>query len=178
MINYRWCRDCTDLHIEVLYTHYFIMENVWLSGHLDEVLRIAQEEYFPHLDWMTSIKSLVFIKRGYQLNDYIVKSLFHNWIFTRERALDSLQNFWIQENIMASLSSPSMTSLNMEYEDFRDQVDLNHERYKNLQHLGGIRFSRLERLPNLKYARGYCYYEEVLFYSIFPIIASLSKRYD
>lgn len=160
--NYRWCRDCTDLFIEVAYSEY----SFYFGGdhsNEDSVIQLAHEELFPHLGWMTSLKSFIFIKRGkiHPFRDRFVSEL-TNWMFTQERATDSLQRLWIQEDsIEPYLSFPSITSLNLEHYRLHN---LNQKKYRNLQHVSGIYFSRLANLPNLKYARGYCTNKKV--YSI------------
>ena len=140
------------------------------ADHDDEVIREAHEELFPHLGWMTSLKSFAFIKRGsHRLPHDVFVSELINWIFTQEQTPDSLESLWIQEDSVSPvLSDGQLSSLSLKSLYLGDtlRLSLSHERYRNLQHLGGMGFSRLANHPDLKYARGYCIDEEVFIQTI------------
>jgi len=71
----------------------------------EEIKREVEQDLFPHLDWMFSLKKLVLIKLGDFNNyedDFIgVRSLLLDnlidWLISKERPFDSLHHLWIHD---------------------------------------------------------------------------------
>ena len=102
------CRDCVELSVEIIYSG----RNFQYPGYYQDsvsqfttVKQFIRESIFPHLDWMTSLTSLVLVKLGeFHTSDEslgVVRSLMldglFSWLFCDERAPSSLRHFWIQE---------------------------------------------------------------------------------
>jgi len=68
-----WCRDCKELTLEITYSGdtfnrnkeggaEYSWQDVPLSSFEEEIKQRVEEDFFPHLDWMFSLKKLMFIK--------------------------------------------------------------------------------------------------------------------
>ena len=113
---------------------------------------------------MSSLENLVILKKGCGMAtrypDKCVKVLV-NWIFSTYE-MDCIRRVWIQESDVKMFEHQLVTSsvksiLFGGYLGF----DLVHDRFRPLEHLGGIGISQLAELPNLRYVRGYCISSEV-----------------
>ena len=144
-----------------------------LSGEEDydeKVVAMARSQFFPKLFWMSSLESLVILKKGFgcatMYPDECLKALVI-WMFSTFD-MDSIERVWIQDEFFKTdreisekiLYTPSIKSillgfLNSDSELVRDQL-------QPLENLGGIfGFSELANLPNLRYMSGYCENPEV-----------------
>ena len=92
--------------------------------------------------------------------------------------MEHLNRLWIQEHFserVASdieLSNALMQSITLGT-NFR--FDDTEERFRQLQHIGGIGFSDMAHLPCLRYVRGYCVSEEVIFKNVCQLFVSILK---
>ncbi len=141
----------------------------------DDIKQFIRETIYPHLDWMTSLKSLVLTKHGDSADDdeSCVKSLMLNdllmWLFSEdpERVPRSLQHLWIQDFYFKPKyqsihqPAPSLKSfqiLDRSGEIFSGQNSLSQ--FSNLEFVAKVNFSEncsLLHLPNLKYVDGSFY---------------------
>ena len=129
---------------------------------------MARKDLFPGLSWISQLQKLVIIKRGCGMStsypDEMVLSLI-KWMFLNYK-MEHLNRLWIQEHFserVASdieLSNASMQSITLGT-NFR--FDDTEEKFRQLQHIGGIGFSDMAHLPCLRYVSGYCVSEEVIF---------------
>ena len=131
----------------------------------EETKRKVQEDFFPHLDWMMSLRKLALIKLG----DYctlsddnrVVRSLMLNDLFqllmSKRRPLEFLRHIWIQD-----LHSPIIYSSHLLADSAAirsyfviPEGNVAHSRFHNIEHLAGAEIcSPLpSNLPNLKYVR-------------------------
>lgn len=155
-----------DLHIEVSYSDEYFRYGPFGKDYYDcEVVDRARTEFFPRLRWMDYLEKLVIIKRGMSTSypDECVKELI-TWIFFKYD-MDSIERIWIQESEVHQVvsehqpASPSIKSILLG--DHSLDFDFGYNRFKPLQHIGGIGFSELAVLSNLRYVRGYCINSEV-----------------
>lgn len=157
-----WCQRCLDLHLEVAYTEdYFSYGPYGQEDYDEEIVKYARLNLFPCLDWMAALKSLVIVKRGSGMStnypDECVKELL-NWIFHRYQ-MRSLERLWIQESEVqlvvsrSQIATPSIKSLLLG-SHLRFEID--EEQFSHLHHLGGVGFTGLSHLPEIRYIRGYC----------------------
>lgn len=178
----RYCRDCKDLAIEVTYTGQ-------RKSHLDkddEIQEIrdryeyknrAKTDWFPHLGWMKSLKSLVLIKLGpystYSsgtrvLSHLLASLLEHLFPCMGNPAPRPLQRVWIQDFVMFPCSMVRFATPEClrSYRSEDAGTKENYESFVNIEHLAGkmgIDFSRpMSKLSKLKFATGSSdNYEEV-----------------
>ena len=131
-----------------------------------EIAAQAEEELFPHLGWMRSLKSLVVHRRGsfFEPNDRIVVALVD--FVLRFPDPVSLERLWISEfNLKRNLSEKDMTgpivkSLTTNTLEDDELDELVHDRFRHLEHYSGYKFRRYEQLSNLKYFRGNCFSQQ------------------
>ena len=103
---------------------------------------------------MSSLKSLVILKKGFgsvkYYPDNCLKALVR-WIFSTYD-MGSIERVWIQHNLTyeRQFVTSSVKSFLMGDGDCTD-LELGHDRFRPLEHLGGLRFSELAYLPNLRY---------------------------
>lgn len=138
----------------------------------DDVKQFIRETIYPHLDWMTSLKSLVITQLGdLEDSENCVKSLMLDdllmWLFSEdpERVPRSLQHLWIQdfdfqpEYLSTYLSAPSLKSFQIQdFEMFTEPNPLSQ--FPQLEFVAKVDFSEncpLLHLPNLKYVDGSFY---------------------
>lgn len=132
----------------------------------EEKTEEARTELLPHLGWMKTLKSLVILRGNsfyYQEDFFIQEFLF--WLKeVQGGSLINLERFWIEEYYLIIqleddyMKGPLVKSFVLPEEAFWDgspQV-LDHERFKQLEHLANSIFFPLEQLSNLKYIRGKC----------------------
>ena len=129
---------------------------------------MARKDLFPSLTWISQLQKLIIIKRGCGMStsypDEMVIALL-KWMFLHHK-MQHLSRLWIQDHSTDRIAhdiefyNASMHSLNM---GTNFHFDDNEERFRQLQHIGGIGFSNMAHLPCLRYVRGYCISEEVVF---------------
>lgn len=113
---------------------------------------------------MSSLESFVALRKGFGANsiypDECLKALVH-WIFSTFD-MDSIGRLWIQEYYLPKFEEQLVTSSvkSILFGGYL-RFDLVHDRFRPLEHLGGIGISQLAELPNLRYVRGYCISSEV-----------------
>jgi len=176
------CRDCVELNVEIIYSGADFQYPGSYRHPVEEFKDLQQfirESIYPHLDWMTSLTSLVLVKLGdFQTADeslgvvrsFMLDDLF-SWLFCNERVPTSLRHLWVQgfyfepESTAILASAPSLMS---------HQVDETFEMYKKepfngfpkLEYIAKMDFFEqcsLLHLPNLKYAHGGgCFEEETV----------------
>jgi len=142
-----------------------------LGIHNQMAIEKAQSEIFPQLNWMSSLKSLVFIERGRHYfstsEDGGFLRMFIGWLLD-DREPD-LGRLWIPFSLGNNLRhliylapdyptpllsahlSPVWSQLITGNVDESTILVLRH-----LQHLGVYVFSRLGFAPEVKYVRGIC----------------------
>lgn len=140
---------------------------------MSPTLNSLRNDFFPYLGWMRSLESLVVLntlnlKRAGSTfpKDWLVVENLLRFLFDDEDGsqsqMNSLERFWTEENQNAmgleeflTMSGPPVQSLLVldNWNDFEVER-LDQERFRQIEHLGGIWFQRLDYLPNLKYARG------------------------
>lgn len=172
------CRDCVELSVEIIYSG---TEFEYPRGHRNPVeqfkdlQQFIRESIYPHLNWMTSLTSLVLIKLGdFQTADEpfgFVRSFMLDdlcsWLFCVERAPSSLRHLWIQDfcfdldRTTGSASAQSFISYQIgDTSEMYEQEPFHG--FPKLEYIAKMEFSEpcsLLHLPNLKYAHGSCYYE-------------------
>jgi len=170
---YSFCRQCTELKIEVSYigeipTRVDKYDSDEDMHPMDQELdRQVRQLLIPKLGWMKSLQSFVLIKLGpfenYYYNTVRSRSLdiLLNWMFSVGEPPQSLERLWIQDfyfcpgrdaiwpishRLRAYRTDPSRGKRS-EYPEF----------HRDLEHFGGlVDFSdgELNYLPNLKSAYG------------------------
>jgi len=139
----------------------------------DDIKQFIRETIYPHLDWMTSLKSLVLTKAGDLEDSDIYDSLMLNdllmWLFSEDpkRVPRSLQHLWIQDFYFQPdyesihQTAPSLKSfqiLDSADEIFSEPNPLSQ--FPKLEFVAKVNFSEgcsLLHLPNLKYVDGSFY---------------------
>jgi len=171
--------------------------STWISSivadkYARKVFLSVRKEMRPDLQWMwSSLKSLVFIRRGHRSDSYdcFVSHLFL-WILTQG---NSIEHFWVEDKDLVRLlleetfdGHPCMKSvllvepdfihgdLSEEEEELGPKIHLLHERFHHLERLGGAYFSRFDHLPKLKYVQGHIHEGEVKL--LFTYLLELQKR--
>jgi len=175
------CRDCVELSVEIIYSG---ADFQYPSSYRDPVeqfnnlQQFIRESIYPHLDWMTSLTSLVLVKLGeFKTSDEFsseVRSLMlddlFSWLFCDERAPSSLRHLWIQgfcfdpDSTTILASAPSLMSHQVEETGEIDKQEPFHG-FPKLEYIAKMEFSELcslLHLPNLKYAHGDCCVEDEL----------------
>jgi len=168
---YSWCKDCTELTVEITYTgepcklkaksNFDVVEN--------EIDRCAYEDLLPYTNWMKSLKSLSLIKLGFFDNyddpSYRVRSLrcrlldrlLHS-MFSNGPSPESLERLWIN-GFYYSLEPilPIAASLKAFHGDADKLFDLDaYELFRDLEQFAEFDcFLSLAHLPNLKTVYGY-----------------------
>ena len=112
------------------------------------------------------------LRKGFGANsiypDECLKALVH-WIFSTFD-MDSIGRLWIQEYYLPKFEEQLVTSSVKSILLGRDSVDsdlkLVHDRFRLLEHLGGIEFSELAYLQDLRYVRGRCFGSEFEVYEV------------
>lgn len=157
-----------NLHLEISYSEVYFLYGPYGKEEWDEqVVERCHANYFPNLDWMASLKSLIILKRGFGMSsthpDALVIAML-KWIFS-EHKMQNLQRLWIQEaeacKIISKsrLTTPSIKSLLL-----GSQVPFELDEqplFQSLQHLGEVGFTALSHLPEIRYIRGYCINNDV-----------------
>ncbi len=164
---FSYCQNCVNLHLEVYYSdEYFRYGPYGKDDYDDEIVTIARSQYFPRLNWMASLEKLVIVKKGCGMStcypDECVKELVH-WIFSMHD-MDYLGRVWIQESDVQHVVSEHQlvtSSVKSILLGGHLSFGLVHDRFRHLEHIGGIGFSELAALPNLRYIRGYCVSSDV-----------------
>lgn len=169
--NYRWCRNCVDLVIQVTATEINCRSN---NLEDEEKIDTALKKLKPLLEWMKKLKSLAIIRKDssdsyYHHHFYIIKWLlfFLKGIQKESRSLERLiinkddiqtYNFRVfLDWFMAGTSVKSFALLESYFWERNPLNILNHERFRHLEQLANITFShRLENLTELKYVHGRC----------------------
>jgi len=140
-----------------------------------ELKRAVQEDFFPHLEWMLSLKKLVLLKLGDFWNfeecctehSRRVKSLLLNnlfkWLISKSKSLDSLRCLWIQgfhspkicKSTLFPEGAEDIQSYYVEAENFYFPPD-KYSKFAKIQHLGMVDVTSPlgVHLPQLKYVRG------------------------
>jgi len=135
-----------------------------------EVDTHVREKLLPLLEWMMSLKSLVFIRLGPYYDHFslmladVHSSLLNillNWLISIERMPQSLECIWIQgfsfhpgHNLIQSIF-PSLKSLRLPWLWFAP-----YQLLSAIEHIGEIDIFNpmaIEHLSNLKSAHGYCF---------------------
>jgi len=139
--------------------------------HFGQTLDYIVANLKPHLGWMKSLQYFEVIGRGrstsFSTDDPFLSEL-RKWMLREEdlRPDAGLKRIWIEGSGTRDLShikpSKGIQSLLLRR---GENVNLNHEDFKQLEHLGGFPFSSLAQLSALKYARGYCIDGQVYFCS-------------
>ena len=142
-----------------------------LNMHNAGVLESLRSELFPQLGWMSSLKSLIFIKRGQNLyihprDDGHFFTTFINWLLDDRRP--ELARLWVtwddRRDFLTYLQSSSenstaLSSVLLTTDRLYNLEALNEsttQRLRRLQRLGGIIVTRLGYMPELNYVRGLC----------------------
>ena len=142
-----------------------------LSGEEDydeKVVAMARSQFFPKLFWMSSLESLVILKKGFgcatMYPDECLKALVI-WMFSTFD-MENIERVWIQDVFCItdreisekSLYTPSIKSILLGFLD----SELVRNQLQPLENLGGIfGCSELANLINLRYMSGYCENPEV-----------------
>lgn len=127
----------------------------------------VEEDLFPQLDWMVSLKKLVLLKLGNftTLSEfyYIVRSLLledlFGWFDSQGKKLDSLQCLWIQDfrsrNIYGLLpDEAAFTSYYIKDDGMSPETSFSG--FSSIEHLGGVNVCHQETniSKKLKYVLG------------------------
>ncbi len=178
-----YCRDCTDLAIEITYTgktlsRYDGFSKVMMHHRTGDRLRQAVvRDWLPQLDWMKFLKSLVLVKLGpcatYGAGVCVISILLYSligYLFPHDKKPTPrpLQCVWIH-NFQVN-SSRAFEYANPEYlQCFKTgDVDADQENYEsffNLENLDGtvghdLSESLLKKMSKLKYYCGRGYKDE------------------
>ncbi len=139
----------------------------------ENIKRRVKQDFFPHLDWMLSLKKLVLIKLGDFFNhsydfcrvrSLLLENIF-DWLVEKQKPFDSLLCLWIQNfdspNICDSTLFPdssagAIQSYYVKNEDI-DFAEEGYSKFHSIQHIGGVDVTSSEifNLPKLKYVRGH-----------------------
>ncbi len=137
----------------------------------DEFNRIRvkiQARLLPHLGWMRQLKSLVILRSNSPprcLQDQIMSNLLFWLLEEQDEPVHSLQRFWINDDDLLTeynedlMTGPSVKSLTLN-ETEGLQFELLDERYRHLEHVAGLHFQGFDHLPDLKYFRGMCAFDD------------------
>lgn len=177
-----WCRDCKELTVEITYSGdtfnrnkeggtEYSWQDVPLSSFEEEIKQRVEEDFFPHLDWMFSLKKLMFIKLG-DINIYedvqslLLENLL-NWLISKERPFDSLHHLWIQgfnsPHLYNSLLLPvdaraAIQSYYVKGEEWDAFSGITPFKFENIKYIGGVDVTNSRQVHNnltkLKYVRG------------------------
>ena len=128
-------------------------------------IRFARTYLFEGLTWMENLRSFIYVKRGcLKYADRLIEELC-KWMF-QELHMRQLERLWIHsiyEDLDYGRRLPlSVRSFNLGY-----KLPLEHyEKCQALTHIGGVEFSALSHLTNLRFFRGFCSSAEVSFHLI------------
>ena len=126
---------------------------------------ISCKKFPRRLEWMSSLESLIITRRvwhGFGKDCYVAELL--EWLLKRKT--NSLRRLWVDDNsdslrrlpLREMLCAPSVTSFCLGEGDCLINIDVDDQRFRHIQHLGGFGFpGRLDEFPDLKYVRAHCY---------------------
>jgi len=139
-------------------------EETELTVYEVDVERHFYVEILPRLTWMKSLKSLVLLKHGSFYNwgeDSVRSRLFDHlfeWMFGDDPHLpNSLARLWVLcFNFPPTLVGPTIApSLKAYLVDETVEEPQNYDNFRDVEHIGFLRFGSLNHLPNLKSAYGF-----------------------
>ncbi len=145
--------------IEIAYI-YFYLPPESTEKENERVLATARSDLFPHLEWMKELISLVILRRGSSScpKDVFI-SKFLAWLM-REQAPNKLEQVWIDEKSLKFeelggnlVTGPSIQSFALSVMGAQ-RFNLHDDRFRHLEHLGGVLIRRFDHLPGLKFIRG------------------------
>jgi len=136
-------------------------------------------DWFPQLEWMKSLESLVLIKlgphatEGERVISFLLDSLIGRYLFPRVEISPiprPLRCIWIQDYEVYRCGTSQYLSPEI-LQSYRtgdcDETEKNYESFPNIENLGGslgLNFAhQLPSLQKLKYASGSSYKEEEVF---------------
>lgn len=170
------CRDCVELGVEISYTgEEFEYPSSYPrdpAAQFADVKQFIRDSIYPHLGWMSSLKSLVLTKLGPFANtlrshvqSFMLDDLL-TWLFSEQTPPCTLRHLWIQDFCFqprfqtVRVSAPSLKSYQIEeYDNETNGEAPAFAAFPRLEFVAKIEFSNqclLLHLPNLKYAQGSC----------------------
>ncbi len=146
----RWCRDCTELHLELFQSGMARQDCPW--EHLEStsnVIDLSRKKLYDQMKWMVSLKGISVWSR---LADRCLDDFCH-WLLL-ELKPPALEKMWLPP--VKALSLPSfkpgsiLTSLYLARLDAQSCSAL----FPQLTHLAGISIPSESKLPRLRFLRG------------------------
>jgi len=115
---------------------------------------ITFQVFYRRLEWMRSLKSFIFIKRGPN-DSFILNSCIDSLtkVLWGTTPASSCEHFWIEGN---QVRSPPQSITPLKSVISYTAALLNDPEFYNLQNVDGFEFSSFENLHDLNYFRGYC----------------------
>ncbi len=125
---------------------------------------LESKKLLPHLKWFRSLKSVAIFRHDHRFvsidDDYATAKKLLTKIFGKKNCSpgESLERFWMELSPTEELSERLMTfsstvkSLLLSHPNNADM--LHHDRFRHLQHLGGVDILPFAQLPCLKYIQG------------------------
>ena len=142
----------------------------------EEIKQKVEQDFFPQLDWMFSLKKLVLIKLGDFNNyedDFIrVRSLLLDnlidWLISKERPFNSLHHLWIQDFDSPHIFNSSLLPVDaraaiQSYYVKREEWDAFNSgttpfKLETIENIGGVAVTNSlqvhQHLTKIKYVRG------------------------
>ena len=123
---------------------------------------LESQKLLPHLEWLRSLKTLAIFRHGDRLvwsedgHGTVIKFLINIFMIENCWPGESIERLWIEFNSIDwaenSITSPIVKSLLLSHPNNADL--LHHDRFRHLQHLGGVDILPFAQLPCLKYIQG------------------------
>ena len=175
LFKFRWCRDCTDLLINITYKNNSTDFSIHPEEQCTESEKAALlEELEPYFYWMKGLKSLVILSSP---SDVVQDSFIKDFILNDRIVIESLERLWVtplvdyevlQKCGRIGLMTNTVKSALSNCYLWNSLSDSDDERFRQLEHLANIYFYQVDRgldhLPNLKYISGECNYDTKVHY--------------
>ena len=143
------------------------------ADHDQDVVEFINDHFLLLAEWMRGLESFIFVKRGsHKLPHDVFLPELLSWMFKidDERKPCRLERLWVQEYLASDVLDDQHLSGIQRVKSIllgdHLRIDIDHPRFHRLQHVGGIGFSELVHLPDLKYVRGYCVDEKVFGFNL------------
>ena len=114
------------------------------------------------IDWMRTLKSFIVLSYG---SPSELERCVLDRILSRLEQNHHLERLWLTDDgviddyselIMTGSSSPAKSLVVDVNRPEHGNLNLHLEQFRELEHLSGIPYQRLDHLPNLKFVRGTC----------------------
>ena len=140
------------LHLEVSYGYTILYDN-------DEARAIKKAclKFFPKLKWMSSLRNLIFLKKALHPDNFVPK------LVEQVFPVSQLEHLWVPSEA-GDILRPNLFPDNLPIKSLSMGCDesiprrlrlIDDDRFRQLEHIVGIRFSELDSFPNLRYVRGF-----------------------